>query len=427
MIDAILAYPPAIRVLKLLSMDDDAHLTKFEIGKQLGFVGEDGFTSMPQKLLIQALSECETAKERNSMKADWEGSSDKYARMIAGWLEKLGLVKKAAKTVMVKIGKEEYTDTIGQAYMITAAGLTALRRSQGKSKHKRIAKNVCWEMFATKGCDREYIRTRRALILKCLCENTAFVPAEKLVALLSGNGETIETICDDINGFINIGMDITIKSYSYKLNDLVNEFTVPITQKLVKSDLSAAKDELRSKLSAVPHEYLSLLDMAYDSTQNRLFEMKTLELLTDECKFKGLHLGGSRKPDGIIYTDDLIENYGVIIDTKAYPKGYNLPISQADEMERYIGENQTRDEMINPNKWWENFESGIESYYFMFVSGHFKGNFVSQIQRISRNKNVNGAAVSITNLLLMTELYKRGLLTHETVGKTVFVNAQYQA
>ncbi|MEG2381018.1 MAG: restriction endonuclease FokI recognition domain-containing protein, partial [Oscillospiraceae bacterium] len=54
LIDAALAYSPAIRILKLLSATEDTHLTKFEIGKQLGFIGEDGFTSMPQKILIQA-------------------------------------------------------------------------------------------------------------------------------------------------------------------------------------------------------------------------------------------------------------------------------------------------------------------------------------------------------------------------------------
>ena len=53
---AVLAYPPAVRVLKLLSETEDTHLTKFEIGKNLGFVGEDGFTSLPQNILIRSLA-----------------------------------------------------------------------------------------------------------------------------------------------------------------------------------------------------------------------------------------------------------------------------------------------------------------------------------------------------------------------------------
>jgi len=69
---------------------------------------------------------------------------------------------------------------------------------------------------------------------------------------------------------------------------------------LMKEDL-IFDDELREKLDTLSHEYLYLLDLAYDSKQNKLFEMKILELLINECGYKGLHLGGARKPDGIIY------------------------------------------------------------------------------------------------------------------------------
>lgn len=176
LINAILAYPPAIRVLTLLSETEDTHLTKFEIGQQLGFIGEDGFTSMPQKIFIRSLVNA-SSKDRKTMMTDWEGSSDKYARMISSWLEKLGLVKKIPKTISVMIAGMEYKDTIGQSYVITAKGMTALRRANGKSKHKMIAKNVCWEMLSTKGSDREYLRTRRAFILKYLSESKkAFLP-----------------------------------------------------------------------------------------------------------------------------------------------------------------------------------------------------------------------------------------------------------
>ena len=46
--EAYLSYPPSVRILKLLR--DNGHLTKFEIGRELGFVGEDGFTSIDQAL-----------------------------------------------------------------------------------------------------------------------------------------------------------------------------------------------------------------------------------------------------------------------------------------------------------------------------------------------------------------------------------------
>ena len=39
---AVLAYPPAVRILKLLAETEETHLTKFELGKKLGFVEKTG-------------------------------------------------------------------------------------------------------------------------------------------------------------------------------------------------------------------------------------------------------------------------------------------------------------------------------------------------------------------------------------------------
>lgn len=426
LVNAILAYPPAIRILTLLSETEDTHLTKFEIGQRLGFIGEDGFTSMPQKIFIRSLANAEP-KERKSMKADWEGSSDKYARMIASWLEKLGLVEKIPKMITVSTAGKEYKATIGQAYVITANGITSLRKADGKSKHKRIAKNVCWEMFSTKGADREYLRTRRAFILKYLSENKNSVSVLDIMNYLKtvNLNEIENTILDDIKGLQDIGINIIEKGNRFILDDMITDFIIPLPQSLAKSDLAETKEEIREKLLNLSHEYLALIDLAYDSKQNRLFEMKTLDLLTEECNYQGLHLGGSRKPDGIIYTSENKCKYGVIIDTKAYSKGYNLPISQADEMERYIGENQTRNEKVNSNKWWNNFGADINEFYFMFVSGHFVGNFKAQIERISRNKSINGVALAVTNLILLAEAYKAGRFTHETIKNEMFNNSEF--
>lgn len=426
LVDAVLAYPPAIRILNLLFKAEDAHLTKFEIGQQLGFIGEDGFTSMPQKIFIRSLANAET-KERKKMKADWEGSSDKYARMIASWLEKLGLVEKIPKEVAVSMGGKEFKEKIGQAYIITAKGITALRKANGKSKHKRIAKNVFWEMLSTKGADREYLRTRRAFILKYLSENKHYVSVSVIINYLKtvNLNENEDTIADDITGLQNIGINILTKDNKFLFDDKINDFIIPLPQSLTRSDLAETKEIIRTKMLNLSHEYLALIDLAYDSKQNRLFEMKTLDLLTEECDYQGLHLGGSRKPDGIIYTNANDCKYGVIIDTKAYSKGYNLPISQADEMERYIGENQTRNEKINSNKWWENFADDITEFYFMFISGHFVGSFKSQIERISRNKGINGTALNVANLLLCAEAYKAGSFTHETIKNKICENGEF--
>lgn len=425
--EAMLSYPPVARVLTLLSNGE--HLTKYEIGKKLGFVGEAGFTSLPLNVLIMTLATTDEPKEKNKIKTDWDGSSDKYARMISGWLVKLGLLVQRPKLVTVDFGGELYSETIGHAYMITDRGLKVVRRLLGINKVARVSKNVFWEMFATKGIDKNYIRTRRAYILKILIESNKVLTLEDIKGKLklANINESINTIKDDINGLINTGINIKSKTTGYKIYDSINDFIIPKTGDTegIKSNISLLKDELRGQISHISHDYLSLIDLAFDSKQNRLFEMKVLELLVNEYGFKGRHLGGSRKPDGIVYSTTLEDNFGIIVDTKAYSEGYSLPISQADEMERYVRENSNRDEEVNPNKWWENFSEEVKKYYFVFISGSFKGKFEEQLRRLSMTTGVNGSAVNVVNLLLGAEKIRSGEMTIEELERAMFNNSEF--
>lgn len=425
--EAMLSYPPVARVLTLLSNGE--HLTKYEIGKKLGFVGEAGFTSLPLNVLIMTLATTDEPKEKNKIKTDWDGSSDKYARMISGWLVKLGLLVQRPKLVTVDVGDELYSETIGHAYMITDKGLKAVRKLLGVNKVARISKNVFWEMLATKGIDKNYIRTRRAYILKILIESNKILTLDNIKDKLKlfNINETITIIKDDINGLINIGINIKSETRGYKIYDSINDFIIPKIKDGddIKSNISLLKDELRGQINHISHEYLSLVDLAFDSKQNRLFEMKVLELLVNEYRFKGKHLGGSRKPDGIVYSTTLDNNFGIIVDTKAYSHGYSLPISQADEMERYIRENANRDEKVNPNKWWENFPEEVKKYYFVFISGSFKGKFEEQLRRLSMTTGIVGSAINVVNLLLGAEKLKSGEITIKELERAMFNNSEF--
>lgn len=417
LIDSLLSYPPAVRILNLLS--DGKVKTKFELGKNLGFIGEDGFTSIPQDVLIMTLATTEDKKERNKLRTDTEGSSDKYARMIAKWLSKLGLLVQVAKEVELSIGGKNYIEKIGQSYMITAKGIQSLNKVNGRSRHKRISKNISWEMLATKGTDRNYIRTRRALIIKSLIECKSGLTLEEIRDRLEIHtiSELFTVVKDDIDGLINIGLNIEKIGEKYYFNDEINDFIIPIIENSEKSEFTQEKDNLREKLDTLSHEYLSLVDLAFDSQQNRLFEMKTVELLTKECNYKGVHLGGSRKPDGIIYTENSTDNYGVIIDTKAYSNGYNLPISQVDEMVRYVEENNKREKERNSNEWWKAFGNNIDKFYFSFISGKFIGNIEEKLQRITIFTNVYGNAMTIITLLYLANEIKANRLKNMEIVK----------
>lgn len=415
-LNAILKYPPVSRILQLLSNGE--HLSKFEIGSQLGFVGDEGFTSLPQNILLTSLAMTTDTKEKNKMKSDWDGSSDKYARQICKWLQKLGLVRQVEKDYKITLDGKEYIEKIGQAYMITPDGLKAYRKLQGVNKVSKISKNVFWEMLCPKANDRYYIRNRRAYIIKFLSDSPSPISLEKIKEKLDDVkfDESLETIKDDIIGLQNIGLFIKESSNGYILNDDIQNLFIPLNSiGTGKSDTLRLKDFCRDILENIPHNYLNLIDLAYDPKSNRQFEMEVVDLFVSECGYKGLHLGGGRKPDGIIYTDTLDENYGTIIDTKAYSKGYSLPISQADEMRRYIEENNKRDEKINSNKWWLNFPDIIKKFGFLFVSSEFNGQFESKLKNIAQSTSIHGGALNVVNLLILAENIKSNIMDLEQV------------
>lgn len=404
---SFLSYPPAVRILSLLESGEV--LSKFELGKQLGGLGEAGFTSIPQDLYIQAI---ETAgagsKDKSKIKSNTEGSADKYARMICGWLQKVGLVQRLNKEVKTLIGTNKYRATIGHSYKITLKGLKELKRARGTSSYRKTKKIVYWQMLATKVKDRDYIRNRRGQIIKAINNKAKSLEEIKNYLVKNGIEESIRTISDELNVISAMGLNVKITNRGFIIDDEIIKLELP-RMKIFKTNVLELKDSIREKLDYIDHRYLSLVDLAYDSKANRDFEIQTIDLLINELDFKGLRLGESRKPDGIISYDI----NGVIIDNKAYSKGYNLPINQADEMIRYIQENQSRNEKINPNKWWENFEDKVIKFNYLFISSLFVGGFKKNLQHIANRTGVNGGAIDVENLLYFAEEIKSGRLTYK--------------
>ena len=407
--EAFLSYPPVCRILSLL--EDGKSMTKFEIGCQLGFVGEAGFTSIPQTLILQGLNTATTTDERNKLLSDTEGTSDKYVRTICAWLKSMRWVMQVSKEVTADLGYMTHTDTINQSYQITLEGKKILKYATGTSKYKRIDKRVMWDMLATKPSDRNYLRNRRTYLIKFL--STTYRSLDEIVSHLLTKGMTEDkgTISDDIQGLINIGINVNKNGDTFKIMDSIVGLDIPDSVKTAgaaKSDLSMLKDDIRKKLNHVNHKYLVLIDLGFDGTADRDYELQTADLLTSELAFKGARLGDSRKPDVCVYHD----KNGLIIDNKAYGSGYSLPIKQADEMLRYIEENQKRDKALNPNEWWAIFDDAVSKFNFAFVSGEFTGGFKDRLENISRRSHTNGAAINSVNLLLLAEEIKSGRLTY---------------
>lgn len=407
---AFLSYPPVCRVMSLLG--EEEHLTKFEIGARLGFIGEAGFTSIPQYMILEGLLEAETKEEKTKLLQDTEGTSDKYVRTICSWLIQMGWISKVAKEVITGTGSKSSSAMIPQSYKLTLKGRTVIKHITGVSRFARIPKRVMWDMLATKVADRDYLRNRRTYIIKYL-EGSYRSPVQVKEYLESkGLKEEIETILDDIRSFENIGLQVKKSGDTYRIMDEIvglelpedGEFMLP-----VKSEVSVFKDYLRTHLTHVDHRYLILVDLGFDGSSDRDYEMKTAELFTAELGFMGARLGDTRKPDVCVYHGA----NGLIIDNKAYGKGYSLPIKQADEIYRYIEENKERDARLNPNQWWKVFDESVTHFRFAFISGSFTGGFKDRIELISMRSGICGAAVNSVNLLLMAEELKSGRMDYE--------------
>ena len=409
LINAILAYPPAIQVLSLLSKAKRG-CTKFYLGNQLGFRGEKGFTSYNEELMIEWFLQTTDSEERKKIKQDIEGTSDQYARMIAGWLVKLGLVQQSQNPIQVN----GISLTGFPLYKITAKGEHALRQSRGSSKNQKIPQYIMWEFLAAgANANRDYLRSRRAHIIQSAKKP---IKIKSLSNHLDSLGyETSEAVInEDIQKLEYFGINFNKSQDSIHINNKILHFDIPdldITDEERGTHNNKFKNYLREN-SELSFKFIELIDIAHDGNRNRDMEIITAELLKEIYGLNVKLLGGGRKPDILAYTDDI----GIIIDTKAYKDGYGKQINQADEMIRYIEDNQRRDLIRNPNGWWRYFPKSIskEKIYFMWISSYFKNNFYEQVQYTAQETKSIGAALNVRQLLLCADAIQKEALSLDT-------------
>ena len=410
---ALLSYPPVCRILRLLNDAPNNCLTKFEIGSQFGFIGEKGFTCFSQRFILEGLKSAGTDNEaRRMILRNTEGTADKYVRTICSWLQSVGWVTGTQKTVTDTINGASFSAEL-PAYQLTFSGRQDLSRAMGLSRHSEIPKIVDFYMLATKSQDVDYLRKRRLLLIKYL--KNGYHTITECVNYLNKNGITEDALVvkDDIQGLENIGLNVSHRKGddSYSITDtlrIIHEPTVIIHSN--KSNITFIKDFLRHQLRSIDHRYLALIDYGFDNSRgaDKQFELLTADLLTSELSFGGARLGQSRKPDVCVYYG----TKGLIIDNKAYANGYNIPISQADEMIRYIEENKRRELALNPNHWWLVFPDSVTDFSFSYISGDFTGCYKNNLQHIKNRTSVDGAAISSQNLLLLADAIKSGDISY---------------
>jgi hypothetical protein len=234
------------------------------------------------------------------------------------------------------------------------------------------------------------------------------MPALLLAMSRAGFQVNHATVEADLEGLRNLGLRVAVNARgAWTLKDEVTGLDVPRFQiaEARPSDLARRKEEIRARLRHVPHDYLGLLDLAFDGAQNRVFEFQTMALF-ELMGFRGRHLGGANRPDGVFYTEGLPCNYGLIVDAKAYSRGFACAASARDEMKRYVDENRDRP-AIHPNAWWRAFPEELQApgdFRFVFVSSQFTGRYREQIERLAHGPTgTPGAAIAVQDLLLFAE------------------------
>ena len=405
---AILSYPPAVRVLRLLNAQNN--LTKFELGKEIGFNEEDGFTSVPQGEHLALMHLARSKEELQKVRQNNEGDADKYARMICSWLAQLNMVKKSEKEVTETYDGETYSNNL-ISYSITLTGRLALKKSDGYSSNPKTPKYVPFEMLATKATDADFLRKRRAMILHQIERKKTYACIQEY---LTENGiqASIDTVKDDISGLIRIGINIETVDDSAFLKDIIIGLEIP-EKRIESHDVTEIKERVRPNLKNLSHDHLKLVELAFEkhSTKGdtnkraRNFEIGTYDLFK-ELGFDGKHLGGSDKPDNIIWHG----NTCVIIDDKSYIDGFSASRHDTDEMGRYIDDFTQKNEN---SPWWKIISGNVTIVKYLFVTSFTKGNYQKNLKNLNNNKHIDGAVIGVESLLLLSEVMKEGGLTKD--------------
>ena len=142
----------------------------------------------------------------------------------------------------------------------------------------------------------------------------------------AGLEETVETIKDDIRGFENIGLNVKRTGKTYKIMDDIVGLEIPADDAgriSVKSDMAVIKDSVRERLAHVSHEYLLLIDLGFDGTSDRDYEIQTCLLYTSKAlksKRKKCMIGTGAMSDPYLHLEkrlcltrqslELIDYYG---------------------------------------------------------------------------------------------------------------------
>lgn len=405
--EGILTNPPVIRVLKLLYNDyreGGYGLTKYDIGGQLGFAGDIGFTHHDPHWVV-----------RNGFSFNnKEGDSDKWARTIARWLEQVDWVEKGERIEIEGKGIYPYRIKLGNIEEVDRV----IRYNIDS-----VTKNVPAEML----CSQHHpfprlIKKRRSLVLRILSEKAA-VTEQNVVEYVRENGVNIdrELVQFEIINLRQSGFRISEDGGYFKLIDTINLDAPDIEE--IEEERDAVERLIEQYVvkcaNTIPPLFVDgLIRYGNDGDKHSSFEEKVSEYF----RFLGYSVeeygqGAGATADCLVkYIDDdnYARSYGVIIDAKAASGVYNIPTRDRRSMKEYIRRHGP--ELAGDN---------IIRHAFLFVCSTIIDNPNNNLQEISNDTGVNGTAIEVLDLLDLGSKIRAGDYSVDKIYNLYTTNSKF--
>lgn len=371
----LLTNPPVIRVLNILNesrRNGNIPLSKYDVGSQLGFVGDIGFTHF----------EAEYVALMGKRFNDKEGDADKWARTIISWLAQVGWVVKSEAIEIYGKTLPRYTTTFE---------VDRILQYNAKSTFKYIPQEMlCSEHHAFS----QVIQERRIAILQELSKSPK-VRIDMLLYTLNSKGIEIdeETLKFDLINLKQAGINIEKELSYYRLVDKIKLDMIPekVDAVVTMNDLDKAITHyVTTYADTLPARLVdNLIRYGYGGTSTAaLFEAsvdKFFKLLGYESNCLGQ--GHGRVADVIVKyrSEKYAKSYGIIVDAKAYSK-YIFPVGDRRKMKEYI-------ELHGA----ELLADKIPQHAFAFISMDFS-NPIPHLQEIATDTAINGTAITVFEL-----------------------------
>ena len=373
----LLTNPPVVRVLTLLNdnrKSGKGPMSKYDVGSQLGFVGDVGFTHFEADFVARS------GKSFN----DAEGDADKWARTIISWLQQVGWVI-----------KEDSIDVYGKSLprYTTVYEVDRVLQYAAASTEKYIPQEM---LCSDHHPFTEVVQQRRVAILKKLAK-TQYLPISELLAQLISDGIDTdeETLAFDILNMQQAGIRIFRERSYYRLADKIKLDEIKEKPAHIAQQVGGIEKQIEHYVmvyaDSLPTRLVdNLIRYGYDGTNSAaLFEM-TIDKFFSNMGYESqcLGQGHGRVADVIAKyrAPSYPKSYGLIIDAKAYEK-YPFPAGDVRKMKEYINLHGV-----------ELMQDMIPRHAFAFISMAFTDPD-EKLEEIANDTAVRGTAIDVFTLL----------------------------